>query len=58
MKYLTDNRMNEAKKLLLESSLSVKEVASIVGYENPLYFSRVFRGSVGVPPSLYKKRFV
>ncbi|MGO4537802.1 helix-turn-helix domain-containing protein [Paenibacillus sp. 2TAB19] len=57
LKYVTDIRMNEAKKLLSESSLHVREVASIVGYDNPLYFSRIFRSTVGLPPSEYKKQF-
>lgn len=55
--YLKHIRMNEAKKLLTETSLHVKEVASIVGYDNPLYFSRVFGSTVGMPPSRYKERF-
>lgn len=58
VKYITRIRMNEAKRLLSESSLHVWEVASIVGYENPLYFSRVFSSVVGIPPSEYKKRFL
>ncbi|MCA0756289.1 helix-turn-helix domain-containing protein [Paenibacillus sp. N4] len=56
VKYLTGIRISEAKKLLSESSLTVKEIAAIVGYENPLYFSRVFRNVVGMPPSMYKKQ--
>lgn len=39
VEYITQIRINEAKKLLSESSLNVTEVSSIVGYENPLYFS-------------------
>ncbi|CAN7406431.1 AraC family transcriptional regulator [Paenibacillus sp. LjRoot153] len=56
-KYVTSIRVNEAKKMLAETSLNVKEVASIVGYENPLYFSRVFCQAVGIPPSRYKEQF-
>ncbi|MCL6458444.1 MAG: AraC family transcriptional regulator [Gorillibacterium sp.] len=58
VKYITGIRINEAKKLLSESSLNVREVASIVGYENPFYFSRVFHSTVGIPPSQYKKQFL
>jgi AraC family transcriptional regulator, arabinose operon regulatory protein len=53
IQYLTGIRINEAKRLLSETSLNVKEVAAIVGYENPLYFSRVFSNAVGIPPSRY-----
>jgi AraC family transcriptional regulator of arabinose operon len=55
-KYVTGIRVNEAKKMLSETSLPVREVASIVGYENPLYFSRVFCQAVGIPPSRYKEQ--
>jgi len=58
MKYMTGIRIDEAKKLLSETSLNVREVASIVGYENPLYFSRVFCKAVGIPPSRYKEQFL
>ncbi len=57
MKYITDIRINEAKKLLSETSFNVSEVSSIVGYDNPLYFSRVFRKIVGMPPSHYREQF-
>lgn len=57
VKYLTGIRINEAKKMLAETSLHVREVAAIVGYENPLYFSRVFGHVVGIPPSQYKEQF-
>jgi AraC family transcriptional regulator, arabinose operon regulatory protein len=56
MKYRTTIRINEAKKLLSETSLPVSEVASIVGYDNPLYFSRVFCQAVGMPPTRYKRQ--
>jgi AraC-like DNA-binding protein len=56
VEYITKLRVNEAKKLLSGSSLNVAEVSSIVGYENPLYFSKVFRKVVGISPSTYKKQ--
>lgn len=52
--YITRIRMDEAKELLANSSLSVSEVSTIIGYENPLYFSRIFRKMVGIPPSVYR----
>lgn len=55
--YLTGIRIKEAKKLLSDSSFSIAEVAVIVGYENPLYFSRVFHKTVGISPSQFKKQF-
>jgi AraC-like DNA-binding protein len=50
-RYLTDRRMAEALRLCRQRTLSVKEVAAKVGYEDPLYFSRAFRRFHGRPPS-------
>ena len=36
--------------------MPVKEVAARVGYEDPLYFSRLFRRRRGVPPSALRLR--
>lgn len=58
LQYITKIRMEEAKYLISRSSLSIKEVSDIVGYENPLYFSRVFKNVIGVSPSFYKKNTV
>lgn len=48
-------RINKAKELLAYSAYNVGEIGAIVGYENPLYFSRVFSNSVGMPPREYRK---
>jgi transcriptional regulator GlxA family with amidase domain len=41
--YFTRLRMERASRLLCETSLSVKEVAGKLGYDDPFYFSRVFK---------------
>ncbi|WP_193106646.1 AraC family transcriptional regulator [Brachybacterium sp. FME24] len=46
-------RMQEAATLLRTTGLRVGEVARLVGYEDQLYFSRVFRARFSVPPSAY-----
>ena len=51
--YLTQFRVNQACALLRNSALSVKEVASSVGFSDPLYFSRVFKKYKGTAPSRY-----
>ena len=50
MQYITNIRMNKAKSLLSNGDLSINQVASIIGYENALYFSRIFKKYVGVSP--------
>jgi AraC-like DNA-binding protein len=49
--YLTDRRMEMAQQMLRGTSLSVSRIAALVGYDDPLYFSRVFRRIVGHCPS-------
>jgi AraC-like DNA-binding protein len=46
-------RMQRAALLLRTSGLRVSEICSHVGYSDPLYFSRVFRQTFGVPPSRF-----
>lgn len=53
--YMKRKRLDEARRLLGDGSLSVKEVAMLSGYENPLYFSRVFRNHFGSPPSDFRR---
>lgn len=54
MEYLMKIRMDKAKDLLLNSSLSIKEISNVIGYENPLYFSRLFSKTEGVSPREYR----
>ena len=48
--YINKIRIDEAKRLLLTTSLSVSEVAGNVGYDNISYFSTVFRKYTGMSP--------
>ncbi|MBR4462002.1 MAG: helix-turn-helix domain-containing protein [Erysipelotrichaceae bacterium] len=48
--YINQLRIEEAKRLLLSTSMSVSEIASNVGYYNISYFSTVFHKLVGVSP--------
>lgn len=49
-------RMERAGRLLAETNLQIKEVAWRVGYEDPFYFSRLFKAVHGVSPSHFRKR--
>lgn len=53
--YRTALRMQNAKFLLLSSDLSVAEIGRTVGYDDALYFSRVFRKEIGKSPESYRK---
>ena len=54
MDYFTRLRMRHAGHLLGSTSASVKEVAAALGYDDPFYFSRVFKSVHQVPPSRYR----
>ena len=56
--YLTNIRMERAKKLLLSTSLSVAEVAEQSGYGDYRVFTKVFKKSEGITPSQYRRDFL
>lgn len=54
-RYLTAYRMEQARKLLRDSNLSVGEIAERVGYPDPFHFSRSFKNAVGISPAQYRE---
>jgi AraC family transcriptional regulator len=54
--YLIDLRMNEARRLLRETKMSVVDVALEVAYANPSHFARLFRRETGLSPSDYRRQ--
>lgn len=55
-KYLLNYRIDRAKHLLSSTDVFIKDVAHIVGYEDSLAFSKMFRNATGYSPSAYRKR--
>jgi len=53
--YLTNIRIEKAKELLRSTNLKSYEIAYKVGYDNPTYFSTVFKKLTGMTPLDYKK---
>ncbi|MFH2115234.1 MAG: helix-turn-helix domain-containing protein [Spirochaetota bacterium] len=51
--YLTELRVEKAERLIREARMNVKEVAYAVGYQDPNYFSKIFRKATGMPPTVY-----
>ena len=51
--YVLDLRMQAAKELLLDTDYPVERISAMIGIDDPLYFSRVFKIIVGVSPSVY-----
>lgn len=52
--YVVNYRLERACELLKAGNFPIREIADRVGYDNPLYFSRLFKKKFGVSPSAYK----
>ena len=53
--FILQKRINNAETLLQNKQYNINEIAQIVGYDNPLYFSRIFQKVKGISPSEYRK---
>lgn len=53
--YILEQRIRNAQVLLETTDGTVSEISQIVGYENPMYFSRIFKKAKGMPPGKYRK---
>lgn len=56
-KLTAQRRVDEAKLLLSNRSLSVAEIAERVGFSDYNYFTKIFKKTVGVTPSEYRKNY-
>lgn len=54
--YILQKRLNMAKKLLIQTNLSVSGIGEAVGYETTAYFIRLFKRELGVTPKEYRKQ--
>lgn len=54
--YIQQFRLKKASQLLVESELTVSEIAYQVGYSSPGYFATAFKGRYGCSPSEWKER--
>ena len=55
MQYIVSLRITNAMNLFENKDYNVSQIASAVGYDNALYFSRIFKKYTGMSPSEYKK---
>ena len=53
-KYILQYRIFKAAELLMTSSLNVSEISENVGFQDSLYFSRMFRKHMGMSPTEYR----
>lgn len=57
-RYALGLKLQEACRLLIETSDSISEVAGACGFEDEFYFSRCFRRQFGSPPRTYRKKHI
>jgi len=54
IEYVTSLKMDRAKELLDQTTLSVSEISEILGYDNQSYFIKLFKNCVGKTPTKYR----
>jgi len=57
-RYALGLKLQEACRLLIETSDSISEVANACGFDDEFYFSRCFRRQFGSPPRNYRKEYL
>ncbi|MGG4045930.1 response regulator [Paenibacillus favisporus] len=55
LEYLTECRMDKAKYMLSHTSVKVYQIAPLVGYQDPKYFTQVFKKATGQTPTEYRE---
>lgn len=56
LRFLTNLRLYKAKDYLVHTDMSIDSISTSIGYDNPLYFSRLFKNFTGCSPKLYRKK--
>ncbi|WP_124058342.1 helix-turn-helix domain-containing protein [Vaginisenegalia massiliensis] len=56
--YLIHVRLEEAEKLLTQSSVTISSISDIVGFHSPSHFSKTFKESNHCTPSAYRKKYI
>ena len=54
--YQINNKINIARSLLQHTKMSISEIAEFVGYQNPQYFTSMFKTKLGITPTQYRKK--
>ena len=55
--YLNDLRINQARQMLKDPMIKIRQIAHEVGFEDEKYFSRQFKKSTGMTPNDYRARY-
>ena len=55
IQYILSLRISAAKRYLESTDKTISQIAACVGYDNPMYFSRLFKKVTGITPSQYRE---
>lgn len=56
-KYIINMRIDEAKRLLLNTNIPIQDISEKTGFNNDTYFSNIFKNKLGVSPLKYRKKY-
>ena len=56
--YMISRRIDESKYLLAETDLSMSQIAQLLGFSSPSYFSQIFHRTQGISPKEYRQNLV
>jgi len=56
--YITEIRMDKVKEMLADPNGKISDISQAVGYENPRYFSKVFKHTTGFTPREYREHIL
>ena len=57
LNYITNKRLEKAQRLLRISTQTISEIAHEIGYNDPQYFTRIFKKHTEYTPSAYRDRY-
>lgn len=52
--YLLNLRISESCRLMAETDMKITEISRLMGFEDPAYYSRIFKQRIGMPPTHYR----
>lgn len=53
-RYIEKIRLDKSRELLMDTDLTISEISEIVGFNDPFYFSKVFKKNTGVNPKAFR----
>jgi len=57
-RYIRNEFLSRAKRMLLYTSLTVREIAFRLGVDDAAYFTRLFTKAVGTAPTAYRRKYL